>query len=170
MSARDDLIEKLREIFELDKADLDFGLYRILRVRRERVEDYLARSLPAKVASTLAATTQDDSAGRLKKAREALVTALGDTALAPDGTVAPAFAATPAGKAYAEALAAVRAGGDTAKLEAEVYRHLHTFFARYYEAGDFISQRRYTSRETGPTYAIPYAGEEVMLHWANKDQ
>ncbi|PYD83754.1 site-specific DNA-methyltransferase, partial [Pseudomonas syringae pv. pisi] len=35
-----------------------------------------------------------------------------------------------------------------------------------YEQGDFISQRRYK----GDTYAIPYAGEEVMLHWANKDQ
>ncbi|MGK7630704.1 site-specific DNA-methyltransferase, partial [Salmonella enterica] len=25
-------------------------------------------------------------------------------------------------------------------------------------------------RYKGNTYAIPYAGEEVMLHWANKDQ
>ena len=41
-----------------------------------------------------------------------------------------------------------------------------TFFSRYYDSGDFISQRRYK----GDTYAIPYAGEEVVLHWANKDQ
>ncbi|UKH16236.1 site-specific DNA-methyltransferase [Actinobacillus pleuropneumoniae] len=47
-----------------------------------------------------------------------------------------------------------------------VYNHLYTFFSRYYDNGDFISQRRYK----GDTYAIPYAGEEVMLHWANKDQ
>ncbi|WP_346557002.1 site-specific DNA-methyltransferase [Mannheimia haemolytica] len=47
-----------------------------------------------------------------------------------------------------------------------VYNHLHTFFSRYYDQGDFISQRRYK----GDTYAIPYAGEEVILHWANKDQ
>lgn len=46
-----------------------------------------------------------------------------------------------------------------------VYNHLYTFFSRYYDQGDFISQRRYK----GDTYAIPYAGEEVMLHWANKD-
>lgn len=50
--------------------------------------------------------------------------------------------------------------------ETSVYNHLYTFFSRYYEQGDFISQRRYK----GDTYAIPYAGEEVMLHWANKDQ
>ena len=47
-----------------------------------------------------------------------------------------------------------------------VYNHLYTFFSRYYDQGDFISQRRYK----GDTYAILYAGEEVMLHWANKDQ
>ena len=50
--------------------------------------------------------------------------------------------------------------------ENALFSHLLTFFSRYYEQGDFISQRRYK----GDTYAIPYAGEEVMLHWANKDQ
>ncbi|WP_373589197.1 site-specific DNA-methyltransferase [Actinobacillus succinogenes] len=54
---------------------------------------------------------------------------------------------------------------ETAQQNA-VYSHLLTFFSRYYEQGDFISQRRYK----GDTYAIPYNGEEVMLHWANKDQ
>jgi adenine-specific DNA-methyltransferase len=52
------------------------------------------------------------------------------------------------------------------EYENAVFSHLLTFFSRYYESGDFISQRRYK----GNTYAIPYAGEEVMLHWANKDQ
>jgi hypothetical protein len=50
--------------------------------------------------------------------------------------------------------------------ENAVFSHLLAFFSRYYDNGDFISQRRYK----GDTYAIPYAGEEVMLHWANKDQ
>ena len=40
------------------------------------------------------------------------------------------------------------------------------FFSRYYDNGDFISRRRYK----GDTYAIPWAGEEVVLYWANKDQ
>jgi adenine-specific DNA-methyltransferase len=44
--------------------------------------------------------------------------------------------------------------------------HLHTFFSRYYDKGDFISQRRYKK----DTYAIPYEGEEVKLYWANHDQ
>jgi hypothetical protein len=53
-----------------------------------------------------------------------------------------------------------------AERENAVFSHLLVFFSRYYAEGDFISQRRYK----GDAYAIPYAGEEVMLHWANKDQ
>ena len=56
--------------------------------------------------------------------------------------------------------------GRSTEHENAVFTHLLTFFSRYYDNGDFISQRRYK----GDTYAIPYAGEEVMLHWANKDQ
>ena len=47
------------------------------------------------------------------------------------------------------------------------FNHLYTFFSRYYEDGDFIPRRRYSQTER---YAIPYNGEEVYLHWANRDQ
>lgn len=57
-------------------------------------------------------------------------------------------------------------GFNVAREEGEVYDALVTFFSRYYSEGDFISQRRYGDG----TYAIPYDGEEVKLHWANKDQ
>ena len=55
---------------------------------------------------------------------------------------------------------------DIGTLESEVYDHLYSFFRRYYTEGDFLAKRVYKSG----VYAIPYEGEEVMLHWANKDQ
>ena len=55
---------------------------------------------------------------------------------------------------------------DITALEDEVYSHLYSFFRRYYQEGDFISQRRYKEG----IYAIPYEGEEVKLYWANYDQ
>jgi adenine-specific DNA-methyltransferase len=55
---------------------------------------------------------------------------------------------------------------DIGALETEVYDHLFSFFRRYYSEGDFLSLRRYKAG----VYAIPYEGEEVTLHWANKDQ
>ncbi len=67
-------------------------------------------------------------------------------------------------KELRQKLAQYNAGSN--EHENAVFSHLLTFFSRYYDNGDFISQRRYK----GDTYAIPYSGEEVMLHWANKDQ
>jgi len=52
------------------------------------------------------------------------------------------------------------------KSENDVFSHLANFFKRYYKDGDFVSLRRYKK----DTYAIPYEGEEVKLHWANSDQ
>jgi adenine-specific DNA-methyltransferase len=49
----------------------------------------------------------------------------------------------------------------------EVFNHVYEFFSRYYDKGDFISKRRYGGKEK---YYVPYNGEEVVLHWANKDQ
>jgi adenine-specific DNA-methyltransferase len=54
----------------------------------------------------------------------------------------------------------------SAALESEVYDHLFSFFRRYYSEGDFLAKRVYRPG----VYAIPYEGEEVTLHWANKDQ
>lgn len=48
-----------------------------------------------------------------------------------------------------------------------IFSHIHQFLSRYYDDGDYISQRRYSQTEK---YAIPYNGEEVMLYWANNDQ
>ena len=55
---------------------------------------------------------------------------------------------------------------DIGTLESEVYDHLFSFFRRYYSEGDFLAKRVYKPG----VYAIPYEGEEVTLHWANKDQ
>ena len=55
---------------------------------------------------------------------------------------------------------------DIGTLESEIYDNLYCFFRRYYSEGDFLAKRVYKSG----VYAIPYEGEDVTLHWANKDQ
>ncbi|AEW77489.1 LOW QUALITY PROTEIN: DNA methylase N-4/N-6 domain protein [Aggregatibacter actinomycetemcomitans ANH9381] len=103
------LISKLKEIFQINQPELDFGIYRILNSRAAEIATFLETTLPQKIQTALASNAEQETA---------------------------------------------------------VYNHLFTFFSRYYDNGDFISQRRYKN----DTYAIPYSGEEVMLHWANKDQ
>jgi adenine-specific DNA-methyltransferase len=49
MSKYDELVSKLKEIFQIDKPQLDFGIYRILNARA----DYLENRLKAKVSERL---------------------------------------------------------------------------------------------------------------------
>ena len=58
------------------------------------------------------------------------------------------------------------AGQEAGALRDDIFSLLTTFFSRYYKDGDFLSLRRYKA----DTYAIPYEGEEVKLHWATADQ
>ncbi len=150
-----ELVAKLREIFQIDRPELDFGIYRILNARAGEINDYLQNRLADKVQQALsvgsAASAQQLQADLDEAIKQAQ--ALGAN---PDDL--------PKVKDLRAKLKETTTG--TSEHENAVFSHLLAFFSRYYEQGDFISQRRYK----GDTYAIPYAGEEVMLHWANKDQ
>ncbi len=150
------LKSKLRELFELDKSDLDFGIYRIMAAKNKEITAFLDRHLKATVREVLESRGSDEStklASEISKAREAAATA----GFNPDDS--------PRVKELEEQYAKL-GGGSTEELEADIYNHLLNFFSRYYDEGDFISKRFYK----GDTYSIPYGGEEVALHWANKDQ
>lgn len=149
------LITKLREIFQIDRPELDFGIYRILNARADEINDYLENRLAEKVQAALAVGNAANTQQLQTELQEAEknAQALGVSA---DGV--------PKVQELRNKLKAATTG--YGEHENAVFSHLLTFFSRYYDNGDFISQRRYK----GDTYAIPYAGEEVMLHWANKDQ
>lgn len=149
------LVEKLKEIFQIDKPELDFGIYRILRARRTQIEDFLNNRLAAKVQATLAGNAAAEEIALKNALQEAIENAKQLGIEDPN--------ALPKVRELKEKLAAC---SGPLQAENEVYSHLLTFFSRYYDKGDFISQRRYK----GDTYAIPYSGEEVKLHWANADQ
>ncbi len=52
MSKYDDLTTKLREIFQIDRPELDFGIYRIIGARADEINDYLNNRLKARVRET----------------------------------------------------------------------------------------------------------------------
>ena len=164
----------LRELFQFDSADLDFGIYRIMNHKREVIERYIADDLPQLIADDLAQgmlAEQALLAEQLGEAQEEIKNALGTKALDGDGNLQAAFHETPVGTRYlslqARQAGHVARGADVDAIQATIFNHLYSFFSRYYDDGDFISKRRYSRRER---YAIPYNGEEVHLHWANKDQ
>ena len=160
----------LRELFQFDCADLDFGIYRIMNHKRDAIERFITEKLPAAISTELeqgALEQQAGAAAALEEATRDLLAALGETAFDANGELAEAWREVPVGRAYLEAKARAGASRSGGAVADSVYNHLYTFFSRYYDEGDFISQRRYSRSQR---YAIPYNGEEVHLHWANSDQ
>jgi len=160
----------LRELFQFDCADLDFGIYRIMNHKREAIEHFIAVALPQAIAEDLthgALAEQSQAAQELDVAKKGVLDALGDDALDAAGVLAEAYRNTKAGQRYLAAFEKAQTSKSHDALEAAIYNHLYAFFSRYWQDGDFISKRRYSKRER---YAIPYNGEEVMLYWANHDQ
>ena len=161
----------LRELFQFDCADLDFGIYRIMNHKRDAVERFITEQLPASVTAELDSgplAQQAWAEAHREEVAQRVRAALGDTAIDHNGGLAAIHHSLPIGQEYLEAQqrAADGSRGRDA-VEAAIYNHLHTLFSRYYEDGDFISKRRYSHNQR---YAIPYNGEEVYLHWANSDQ
>ena len=155
----DRLTALLREIFQLDRGDLDFGLYRIMNLKATEITAFLDRDLLSQVNTALNLTSADELstlAAQLDAARESAR----ELGIDPDAHTPPAIVS------LQRRLTEMR---KDAAAEPDVYNHLANFFARYYAEGDFVSQRRYASGGRS-TYLIPYDGEEVKLHWANADQ
>jgi len=167
---RDKFQGLLRELFQFDCADLDFGIYRIMNYKRDVIDKFISTDLPKAIATELdrgALADQSQAAKELTEVAKQITESLGKDALDADGRLAEAYHATPLGKKYLDLKGKAAGGRGRQALEATIFNHLHTFFSRYYQDGDFISKRRYSKRQR---YAIPYNGEEVYLHWANHDQ
>lgn len=155
MSKYEELQRKLREIFQIDRPELDFGIYRILNARAAEISDYLDNRLKVKVQESLAVSGNASVDGLRLELREKEAQYRSD-GIDPDSVP----------KIVELRQKIAEYGTGAIEHENAVFTHLLTFFSRYFDKGDFISQRRYK----GDTYAIPYSGEEVVLHWANKDQ
>lgn len=151
----------LREIFELDKADLDFGIYRVMNLRKTQIEEFLTRRLPQIVEETLAPFAEG---GREEICAQIAEIETNAAQFGMDVNSLPEN--NPMGRKYRALQKQLAEGADLSALETDVYSALYSFFNRYYEEGDFISKRRYKEG----VYAIPYEGEEVKLYWANQDQ
>ena len=154
----------LRELFQFDCADLDFGIYRIMNHKRDVIEQFITCDLPNAVSAELdrgALADQSQAAGELQDVAAQIRQTLGQDALDADGNLAETYHGTPLGKKYLTLKSKAAGVRGREALEASLFNHLYAFFSRYYQDGDFISKRRYSKRER---YTIPYNGEEVYLY------
>ncbi|MBU4455831.1 site-specific DNA-methyltransferase [Patescibacteria group bacterium] len=151
----DKLIGLLKELFQFDRADLDFGIFRIMNQKRDEITRFLEKDLLPQVKEAFSEykfadviSFEEELKKTIKYAKQA----------GYDSEQSPKV------KELREKISTY--GVDVTALENEVFSHLYNFFRRYYHEGDFLSLRRYKEG----VYAIPYEGEEVKLYWANHDQ
>lgn len=164
----------LNNLFQFDSADLDFGIYRIMNRKRDEIEQFIENDLLDAVKDEFGKYS-DSKQANLREEVEAIKSEirekLGDDALDENDKIKPIFVTTPFAKELSERYVKMQVDMKHADMsdqhEGEIFSHIYQFFSRYYDNGDFMSLRRYSQKEK---YAIPYNGEEVVLHWANKDQ
>ncbi|NYS78588.1 MULTISPECIES: DNA methyltransferase [Halomonadaceae] len=154
-------IKLLHELFQLDKPELDFGLYRIMHAKSDQLSRFIREDLAQAIEDAFAeqgeqqlSAMRHDIDEKRKQAEE-----LG----APDPDSAPAVK---------QARAAYHVAKQEQSASVDIYDHLYRFFSRYYDKGDFMSRRHHVAENDSRAapYAVPYDGREVYLHWANKDQ
>ena len=149
--------KKLQEIFMMDHAELDFGIYRIMNHKRKQINDFLDKQLLPQVEKTLQEYVKADDSLQQELAKA--IEGCKNLGIDPDSN--------PKVQQLRQQIA--RSSTSIEDLQNTVFSRLTQFFSRYYEGGDFVSQRRYKSGGNS-AYAIPYNGEEVKLYWANYDQ
>ena len=123
----DKLKALLRDLFQMDQADLDFGIYRIMNAKRDEIEKFLEHDLLPQVKAELAAHQPGFrcQAGRTRRGHRASQ----NLGMNPD--------TSPKVQELREELK--HGGGDLDALENEVFSDLYNFFRRYYHEGDFLA-------------------------------
>lgn len=169
------LKDLLRELFQLNNTDLDFGIYRILNIKAKEVESFIEKDIDAKIESVkdkIIDRQSGDIKAELEEAKAKLEKDFkvdfqkeGDleAKVGQFGQLELFMEPFNRFKTAKDKLDNLRVSEDTEK---SIYNELYRFFERYYEGGDFISKPRAGKNN----YMIPYEGEEVKLYWANYDQ
>jgi len=161
----------LKKLFQFEASDLDFGIYRILNYRRDKIEKFIEEDLKEKVENAFKKhkgerLTEIDQ--RYEKKKQEVIQFFGPHAFTSTGELKEEFKNTPLGRDFLSLKVQKEEAKTIDEIKLQVFNDLYNFFSRYYEEGDFVPNYRYSIK--GHKYAIPYNGEEVKLYWANSDQ
>jgi len=174
------LKEKLKELFQIefstgddfqfDSSEFDFGIYRIINYKRKEIENFIENDLMKAVEEEFKRykiQSQNELLEKIKGMEKKIKEDFGENILA-NGKLKEKYGEIKLVSEYLELKKQTEDADITKSIQSQTFNDLYNFFSRYYEDGDFISKRRYSSKHN--KYAIPYDGEEVKLYWANFDQ
>ncbi|MEO0299139.1 MAG: site-specific DNA-methyltransferase [candidate division WOR-3 bacterium] len=161
----------LKKLFQFEASDLDFGIYRVLNYKRDKIDKFIQQDLENKVGKAFAKHKDERLTNInqiLEEIKQKIIQSLGEKVFTPNGDLKEEFKDTPLGRDYLSVKAQKEEAETIDEIKLQVFNDLYNFFSRYYEEGDFVPQYRYSIK--GHKYTIPYNGEEVKLYWANQEQ
>ena len=170
---REELQNLLRDLFQFEAADLDFGIYRIMNQRRDQIEQFIDEDLLDAVNESLediADTERGELDDELEQKRTELEDDWNENIFHADGSLKDPYAGYEQNDIveYQELREERKNVAVAEETEARIFSDLYRFFSRYYEDGDYHTKRRISGRDS--KYYVPYNGEETHFHWANRDQ
>jgi adenine-specific DNA-methyltransferase len=165
----DKLKQLLVELFQLDKSDLDFGIYRIMNLLHNQVKNFIENELYKvleEVRDKLLIRDQSEIKHELKEIESKLISQIGENFETQRGSLSglPAFRDLFA--LYDRKKELLSVSRVSAEVEADIYNDVYRFFERYYDNGDIVPKPRAGKN----AYVVPYNGDETNLHWATIDQ
>ncbi len=180
----------LREMFQYDTNDLDFGIFKILKLKRKYIEQFIngdgAEDLRATVARELARVGNTDVEAAFmwlepycedlgKRTREAwqalkLDPLNGDLKTRLEAAIDALDENADKAESAREKVALWVAGQKipSVNIEERLYNYLLNFFELYYQNGDFGYNSRAANAFKVP-YEADYDGSDTFFHWKHKD-
>ena len=173
--ALDTLREKLREMFHFSHNDLDFGIFRILKIKRDEVNQFIEEKLPSIVDKALKEVTNTLYENQLTKVKE-FVTEEGSRRqrewldnITENSQQLIDFLQT---EDREDLIAPLQTDPNELKvhLAFRVYNHVHSFFEGYYRDGDFGYNDRSTAQyKVNYPDEADYDGTDTLFHWKGRD-
>ena len=169
----DKFISLLKDMFQFDSSDLDFGIYKIMNLKKEKISEFIDNEISKKIKNQLNIVSDQKKSDLQKKIddlekNEIIKNYLHAISIKDQEKIKMYEQDFEQNiKEYNDAKNQLSTICQNEDFEKQIYNHLLNFFSRYYENGDFITKRRYGRNEK---YIIPYNGEETLLYWVNKDQ
>ncbi len=173
--ALNNLREKLREMFQFSNSDLDFGIFRILRIKRDEINLFIDKKLTSIVEKALSEVTEQLYDSQLREVKEYIEKEGGTTEkeylfnISDHQLPLIDFLTY---KKQTHLIAPLETDSEElkAQLAYRVYNHIHNFFESYYRDGDFGYNDRSTAQyKVNYSDETDYDGSDILFHWKSRD-
>ena len=169
------LREKLRDMFHFAHNDLDFGIFRILKIKRDEVNQFIDEKLPSIVNEVLVEVTDTLYNNQLAEVIKFVKETGGEeekASLSDMHANRQLFIDFFKYKNREDLVAPLETDPNELKahLAFRVYNHVHSFFEGYYRDGDFgYNDRSTASYKVNYPDEADYNGADTLFHWKCRD-